>query len=50
MGLIFYKKTPKNIGERIMEGFGIFVIVVGVRGAIEGSRPLLYIFPYLLEL
>ena len=48
IGLIFYKKTPKNIGERIMEGFGIFVIVVGVRGAIEGSRPLLYIFSILV--
>ena len=31
-----------------MEGFGIFVIVVGVRGAIEGSRPLLYIFSILV--
>lgn len=48
IGLLFHKKTPENIGERIMEGFGIFVIVVGIEGAIGGSTPLLYIFSILI--
>lgn len=48
IGLIFHKKIPKNIGKRIMEGFGIFIIVVGVKGTIKGPSSLLYIFSILL--
>ena len=48
IGLLFHKKTPENINERIMEGFGIFVIVVGIKGAIDIASPLLYIFSILI--
>lgn len=48
IGLLFHKKTPKNIGERIMEGFGIFVIATGIEGALGGPSPLIYIFSILI--
>ena len=43
LGVLFHKKTPRNIGERIMEGFGLFTLVVGVGGAIGGDNPILTI-------
>ena len=48
IGLMFHKKTPQIIGDRIMEGFGLFVIVVGIAGAIEGDNPILYIFSIMI--
>ena len=48
IGLMFHKKTPKIIGDRIMEGFGLFVIVVGISGAMEGDNPILYIFSIMI--
>lgn len=43
IGLLFHKKSPRVLGERIMEGFGLFVIVIGISGAMEGDASLLYI-------
>lgn len=48
IGLMFHKKAPQIIGDRIMEGFGLFVIVVGIAGAIEGDNPILYIFSIMI--
>ncbi len=48
IGLLFHKKSPRVLGERIMEGFGLFVIVIGIKGAIEGNNSLLYIVSIIL--
>jgi len=48
IGLIFHKKSPRVLGERIMEGFGLFVIVIGIKGAIVGNNSLLYIVSIIL--
>lgn len=48
IGLLFHKKSPRVLGERIMEGFGIFVIVIGISGAMEGENSLLYIVSIIL--
>lgn len=48
IGLLFHQKTQKNFGERIMEGFGIFVLVIGIKGALVGDSSLLYIISLIL--
>ncbi len=48
IGLLFHKKSPRVLGERIMEGFGLFVIVIGIKGAIEGNNSLLLIVSIIL--
>ena len=48
LGLLFRKKTPAAIGDRIMQGFGIFTMVIGISGAIVGKNHLLYLFSIIL--
>lgn len=48
IGLLFHKKSPRALGERIMEGFGLFVIAIGIKGALEGNNSLLYIFSIII--
>lgn len=48
IGLLFHKRSPRVLGERIMEGFGLFVIVIGISGAMEGNNSLLYIVSIIL--
>ncbi|AMP20521.1 hypothetical protein AZF37_04470 [endosymbiont 'TC1' of Trimyema compressum] len=48
LGLLFRKKTPAAIGDRIMQGFGIFTLVIGISGAIVGENHLLYLFSIIL--
>lgn len=48
LGLLFGKKTPAAICDRIMQGFGIFVLVIGISGAIIGRNHLLYLFSIIL--
>lgn len=48
LGLLFHRKTPGNLGQRILEGFGLFVVMVGLKGAMEGDSPILYIVSIIL--
>ena len=41
IGLIFKGERLKNIGQRIFEAFALFVLVMGVSGAMDLSEPLI---------
>ena len=41
IGLIFKGERLKNIGQRIFEAFALFVLVIGVSGAMDLSEPLI---------
>lgn len=43
LGLLFHQKIRPTLGDRIMEGFGLFVIAIGLKGAFQGSDSILYI-------
>ena len=43
LGLFMHKRVSDTVGERIMEGFGLFVIIIGVSGAIKGDQYILYL-------
>lgn len=43
LGLFMHKRVSNKVGDRIMEGFGLFVIIIGVAGAIQGNQYILYL-------
>lgn len=43
LGLLLRKRTPRSVGERIMQGFGLFSVAIGLGGAIGAENPLLII-------
>ena len=40
IGCIFKTEKLKTIGERVMQGFGLFTVMMGVSGALDQSHPL----------
>lgn len=50
IGLLFKKNANPQIGKMILQGFGLFSLIIGIQGVITGSNFLLYLFSIILGL